>query len=321
MLTSNKRSDAYSAIKKLCCLEKAIPSQVVVQKTLANEKRIVSVVQKIALQINCKLGGAIWGLRIPLKSPLVIGIDVHKHGTIPGASIYAIVATVRSSCEEYMSQVVIKNPKESGDAFQTNFKKGNIIKDGIKLCNNFGSFLIAAFENILGHFKKHNETGDPTEIMVYRESCTILAMATEECDMISEVLRTSARDLCYIMVDRKAGVKLYSKTVGKAENPAGGTVVDRAITSKDFDDFYLVPMAPSQGTVSPVHYTIFRNGSGLTPDMIQRLSYAFCHMYFNWTGVVKVPAHCQYSLKLVKLVSEHLHAEPHQKLANKLYYL
>ena len=43
--------------KKLCCLEKPVASQVILQKTLSNSKRLKAVVQKIALQINCKLGG------------------------------------------------------------------------------------------------------------------------------------------------------------------------------------------------------------------------------------------------------------------------
>ena len=52
-----QRADKYSAVKKLCCLEKPVASQVILQKTLSNSKRLKAVVQKIALQINCKLGG------------------------------------------------------------------------------------------------------------------------------------------------------------------------------------------------------------------------------------------------------------------------
>ena len=61
------RADRYAAVKKLCCGEKPIASQVVMQKTLSNEKRLQSVVQKIALQINCKLGGALWGIHVPIQ--------------------------------------------------------------------------------------------------------------------------------------------------------------------------------------------------------------------------------------------------------------
>ena len=36
-----------------------VASQVINLKTISNEKRLASVVQKVALQINCKLGGEV----------------------------------------------------------------------------------------------------------------------------------------------------------------------------------------------------------------------------------------------------------------------
>jgi len=41
-------------------------SQVINSRTLSRPDRVRSVVQKIALQINCKLGGTLWAVRIPL---------------------------------------------------------------------------------------------------------------------------------------------------------------------------------------------------------------------------------------------------------------
>ena len=53
------RSDRYAAIKKLCIAEKPVANQCCNLKTISNEKKVTSVVQKIALQINCKLGGEV----------------------------------------------------------------------------------------------------------------------------------------------------------------------------------------------------------------------------------------------------------------------
>ena len=50
-----QRADKYSAVKKLCCIESPVASQIILQKTLSNPKRLRSVVQKIALQINVSL--------------------------------------------------------------------------------------------------------------------------------------------------------------------------------------------------------------------------------------------------------------------------
>ncbi len=62
-----QKSDRYAAIKKLCCIEKPVASQVIVLKTISNEKRLSAVAQKVALQINCKLGGELWACQTPYK--------------------------------------------------------------------------------------------------------------------------------------------------------------------------------------------------------------------------------------------------------------
>ena len=65
------------------------------------------------------------------------------------------------------------------------------------------------------------------------------------------------------------------------------------------NDFYLVPMSVNLGTVNPTHYIVTDAGS-IEIDLIQKVAYALSHMYFNWTGTVKIPAPCQYARKLGK---------------------
>lgn len=47
-------------------------------------------------------------------------------------------------------------------------------------------------------------------------------------------------------------------------------------------DFYIVSQAVATGSVSPTHYNVIYDTSGLKPDHMQRLTYKLCHMYFNW---------------------------------------
>ena len=51
MIMPTPRDDRYSAVKKLCNVEQPVPSQVINYKTLSNEKKASSVVQKVALQV------------------------------------------------------------------------------------------------------------------------------------------------------------------------------------------------------------------------------------------------------------------------------
>ena len=65
-----KREDKYNATKKVCCVQHPVPSQVIISKTLPDDvknNKFSSVTQKVALQINAKLGGSLWAVQIPIQ--------------------------------------------------------------------------------------------------------------------------------------------------------------------------------------------------------------------------------------------------------------
>ena len=49
------RDDRYSAVKKLCCCERPVPSQCINSRTIGNPQKLKSVTQKIVLQV-CGVG-------------------------------------------------------------------------------------------------------------------------------------------------------------------------------------------------------------------------------------------------------------------------
>lgn len=66
VLPSN-RKDRYDSIKKLCCVELPVPSQCILQRTLSKKQNLMSVATKVAMQLNCKLGGELWALEVPVS--------------------------------------------------------------------------------------------------------------------------------------------------------------------------------------------------------------------------------------------------------------
>ena len=44
--------------------------------------------------------------------------------------------------------------------------------------------------------------------------------------------------------------------------------------------------------MSPTHYIVVHDNTGLKPDILQKISYKLTHMYYNWPGTVRVPAPC-----------------------------
>ena len=67
-IVTSKRKDRYDAIKRLWCLDMPVPSQVVTSQIIEDGKKAKSVVTKVAIQMNCKLGGELWLTRIPVSS-------------------------------------------------------------------------------------------------------------------------------------------------------------------------------------------------------------------------------------------------------------
>lgn len=74
-VVSNNRADRYVAIKKKCCIDRPVPSQVFLQKNLSS-RNVMSIATKVAIQMNCKLGGAPWCIENSLKGLMTIGFDI-----------------------------------------------------------------------------------------------------------------------------------------------------------------------------------------------------------------------------------------------------
>merc|ERR1711909_253415 len=79
---------------KKCCLEKPVPSQVVTATVLSKPKGLMSVATKVAVQMNCKLGGEPWAVKIPLTDTMVIGYDTYHDTSQKGRSVGAVVARI-----------------------------------------------------------------------------------------------------------------------------------------------------------------------------------------------------------------------------------
>jgi aubergine-like protein len=73
-IVPSANKDVYDSIKRVCCVEFGIPSQVVTSNilNLNNMTKTKSVITKVAIQMNCKLGGEIWGIKLPVKIKIKI---------------------------------------------------------------------------------------------------------------------------------------------------------------------------------------------------------------------------------------------------------
>lgn len=79
-------------------------------KTVSNPTKLRSIVQKIALQINCKMGGELWAVSIPTKTLMVCGVDVYHDPTKRGQSVVGFIASVNPGLTRWFSRAKCQGP-------------------------------------------------------------------------------------------------------------------------------------------------------------------------------------------------------------------
>jgi len=127
--------------------------------------------------------------------------------------------------------------------------------------------------------------------------------------------------LTYITVSTKMTVRLFDVKENKCVNPPQGTLLDSVATFPERYDFYLISCGARQGTVSPCYYNVLQDESELSVDKIQLVTYKLCHMYYNWTAPIAVPAPCQYARKLAFQTATVYAGNVNNRLCKFLYFL
>ncbi|XP_034084284.1 piwi-like protein 2 [Gymnodraco acuticeps] len=297
------RDDLYSAIKKLCCVRSPIPSQAINIRTISQPQKLKSVAQKILLQMNSKLGGELWTVNVPLKHLMVVGVDVHHDTSKSHQSVMGFVASLNSSLTRWYSRVTFQSPTEE-------------LIYGFRVC-------------LLAALRKYYEVNHnlPEKIVVYRDGVSDGQMKMVEQYEIPQLIKCFETfphyepKLVFIVVQKRINTTLYAFSGNNVATPPPGTILDHTLTQKDWVDFYLMAHSIRQGCGLPTHYVTLYNTANLSPDILQRMTFKMCHLYWNWPGTIRVPAPCKYAHKLAFLSGQFLHSEPGIQLSDKLFFL
>ncbi|PZC82751.1 hypothetical protein B5X24_HaOG209849 [Helicoverpa armigera] len=300
---ARKFADRYEAIKKKCTVDRAVPTQVVCARNMTSNSAM-SIATKVAIQINCKLGGAPWRVEIPLQSIMVIGYDVCHDTRSKEKSFGGFVATLDRHLTRYFSAV---NSHTSGE----------------ELSAHMGF-------NVAASLRRYREINGalPQRIFIYRDGVgdgQIPYVHSHEVAEIkkklSEIYAEMEYKMAYIIVSKRINTRIFLDRGRNGENPRPGTVIDDVVTQPERYDFYLVSQNVREGTISPTSYNIIEDTTGLHPDRMQWLTYKLTHLYFNCSSQVRVPSVCQYAHKLAFLAANSLHSQPHYTLSDTLYFL
>ncbi|KAI5613348.1 piwi-like protein 2 isoform X1 [Silurus asotus] len=215
IMTGN-RDDLYSAVKKLCCVQSPCPSQAINVRTISQPQKLRSIAQKILLQINCKLGGELWTVNVPLKHLMVIGVDVHHDASRKTRSVMGFVASLNSLMTKWYSRVTFQMPNEE-------------IINGFRVC------LLAALQ-------KYYEVNHsfPEKIVIYRDGVSdgqLKAVKLYEIPQILKCFETFPNyepKLAFIVVQKRINTTLFAYGGDRFSTPPPGTVLDHTVTRREW---------------------------------------------------------------------------------------
>nr|XP_033336473.1 piwi-like protein Siwi [Megalopta genalis] len=297
-VVSNNRADRYGAIKKKCVVDRPVPSQVFLAKNLTKNAR--SVATKVAIQMTCKLGGAPWSVELPPINLMIVGFDVCHDPNDKSRDYGAMVATLDNSLTRYFSAV---SAHTSGE----------------ELSNEFSINLTRAL-----HCYRQTNKCLPSHIVIYRDGVgegQVNQVFEHEVEQIRAKLNSIYGEapvkMAFIIVTKRINTRFFYNQ----NNPPPGTVVDDIVTNPMRYDFYIISQSVRQGTVTPCAFNVIADTTGWKADQMQRMTYKLTHMYYNWSGTVRVPAPCQYAHKLAFLVSQFIRRPPSSQMQNLLYFL
>lgn len=175
-----------------------------------DSKGAMSIATKVAIQMNCKLGGAPWALQIPLTGLMVVGYDVCHDTSDKSRSFGATVASIDKNIVRY-------------------FNCCSPHKNGEELSNDFALSLIKAIKEF-----KRVQGKIPERIVIYRDGVgdgQLKYVYEHEVKMIEEQLKSTyypngSLKLTFIVVSKRINTRVFANY----ENPPPGTVIDDVIT-------------------------------------------------------------------------------------------
>lgn len=214
--------ERYATVKKITCVQNAVPTQCIVSKTMQPKKGnmagVKSIATKVILQINCKLGGAPWMVAMPMSGVMICGFDVsHNTAAARNAQSYgAFVSTMDlKTSNKFFSSIA---PHNSGEECASNIR-------------------IHMQKAIYAFKDEHGSL--PARIIFYRDGVgdgQINMIVETELAEINKMLENMYKDttggfkFAFVIVNKRINTRFFEEKRGQYENPIPGTVVDDVVT-------------------------------------------------------------------------------------------
>lgn len=197
-------------------MERPVPSQVINVRTITpkNPRGLQSVATKVVIQMNAKLGGAPWGVELPLTGLMTIGFDVCHDTKDKSKSYGAMVATMdlKTNHKFFSAVSAHRNGEELSNEFTLNV---------VKALMEFRQVQKVLPSKILVF---RDGVGEGQTDYVYEHEIQVLRKKLQE--VYSSAGIEGGYRLCFIVVSKRINTRLF----WRGENAKPGTIVDDIIT-------------------------------------------------------------------------------------------
>ncbi|EIW61996.1 argonaute-like protein [Trametes versicolor FP-101664 SS1] len=249
----------------------------------------------VCLKINVKLGGintvpdarSVPVLTDPHNPTIVMGADVIHPA--PGAdgrpSFTSLVGNVDSDTAKYIADCRVQTSRQE------------MIDDLQEMAHGIIK-MHTGYRNTI-----EKKAGSVRRIIFFRDGVSegqfkhVLEYELPQLRAACVQANVQAK-ITVVVVGKRHHVRFFpqnSTDADRSGNCPAGTVVDRDIVHPTEFDFYLQSHSGLLGTSRPAHYSVLYDENGFTPDSLQALSFALCHVYARSTRSVSIPAPVYYA--------------------------
>ncbi|KAI0677581.1 argonaute-like protein [Trametes maxima] len=286
-------ADLYMRVKHFGDISQGVATQCLRSSKCTRAK--AQYFANVCLKINVKLGGintvpdarSVPVLTDPHNPTIVMGADVIHPA--PGAdgrpSFTALVGNVDSDTAKYIADCRVQRSRQE------------MIDDLEDMATN----MIKMYQGYRRGVER--KPADPKRIIFYRDG-----VSEGQFQQVLDIEVTQLRKACIacnikpkitvVVVGKRHHVRFFptnSNDADRSGNCPAGTVVDNHIVHPTEFDFYLQSHSGLLGTSRPAHYNVLLDENGFTPDSLQALSFALCHVYARSTRSVSIPAPVYYA--------------------------
>ncbi|KAJ3796816.1 argonaute-like protein [Lentinula aff. detonsa] len=289
-------NEIYTAVKHFGDITTGVATQCL--KSSKCSRAQVQYFANVCLKINVKLGGinaipdpsSVRALADPQNPTIVMGADVihPAPGSHGRPSFTALVASVDSDNAKYVADCGVQTSRQE------------IIEDLETMAKNMLNMYIG-YRSTVEH--KGPQIAPPKRIIFYRDGVSegqfkqVLDQEFVALQKACAALNIKPK-ITFIVVGKRHHIRFFptsAKDADKSGNCPAGTVVDKEIGHPTDLDFYLQSHGGLLGTSRPAHYSVLHDENNFSPDTLQSLSFALCHVYARSTRSVSIPAPVYYA--------------------------